>query len=454
MDRITRRRAMTALTIPICAPLLAGCSEILPSTPRAIEDIVQPTLKALVTLEVIVADYGRFHDGLQERRPAMLLRATNGSGFFMDRSGRILTNAHVIDRAITITAITVDGRRWSARVLGSDPMTDLAVLATDMEGDAALALRDGLPDIGEAVAAFGTPFGYAGSVSTGIVSGVNRSMRLASPAIMVQHTAMINPGSSGGPVVDRLGRVVGVNTAIPDGQFEFAGISLAVDAPTMKAVTEQIALGGNTRRPDLGITLRALDPLFARAISQDRVGAAIVQSVRPAGPCDRAGLQTGDRLVAVEGVETASLGEFLRVMAFRFDARPLPLRVMRGSQTHSMEILPDFVPHEERVPTASTRPIGLQLAESEGGTVVVADIAPGSIADVADLNPGDRVHAINLQTIGSVAEAETLLADAADIVALAVSRGREDTRWILLGAAQDTAGAVAGNNQGPHSVRL
>ena len=437
---------------------LAPAALIIGSEPssagQSLAESVASALPAVVTIEVLVPE-PHHPGGVRADAPQMALRWTNGSGFFLDPSGLVLTNAHVVIDAVEMTVVTHDNRRWPAALVDYDRLTDLAFLSIDGPIPAVLPVHPVLPEIGSPVMAIGAPSGFSGSVSTGIVAGRARSVRLAAPGILLQHTAAISAGSSGGPVLDPAGRVIGVNTAVPDGHYGFTGISLAVDGPTTIPVIDQLRRPGGLRRPDLGMTLRAADPLLARALGPLPVGAALVQDVTPDGAAARAGVLPGDHLVSIDGVQTPTVSVFLRWLALRFGAEPLTLGLLRQGQSIRVGVTPGLDRLGHSRPPAGTEPLqpGLTVTD-DGHAVIVSDVAPGAAAASIGIEPGDRIHWVNLRPVRDAAAARQAIAEGGDVVALGMSRAGGDVRWILLGAAQSASGTVVGNHQGPYSIRI
>lgn len=260
-----------------------------------------------------------------------------GSGFILTPDGYALTNSHVIRGREKLSARTEDGDGVDVQVIGDDPATDLALVQ--------LAARD-LPysqlgdsetlQVGQLVIAVGNPFGFQSTVSTGVVSALGRAMRSEEGRLIeniVQHTAPLNPGNSGGPLVDSRGRVVGVNTAI----IAFAqGLGFAVPSHTAKWVAGELITNGKVRRLALGVRatvtevprqqMRELDLLSERAVE--------VIEVDRGGVAGRAGIESGDLLVAVNGRLVSGTDDLHRLLATLPADRPFVLSVVRKGQLH------------------------------------------------------------------------------------------------------------------------
>jgi S1-C subfamily serine protease len=266
-------------------------------------------------------------------------REGSGSGFLVTPDGYGLTNSHVVARRARLMATTTDGDRLDAVVIGDDPPTDLAVIrlaARDLPF-AQLGDSDALR-VGQLLIAIGSPFGFQSTVSTGVVSALNRTMRGEEGRLIeniVQHSAPLNPGNSGGPLVDSRGRVIGINTAI----IAMAqGLGFAVPANTARWVINELLSHGRVRRVHLGITA-ALASLPRRLVVDldllnDR--AIEVVDVEPGGPAATAGIRPGDLIVGVAGRLLNSVDDLHRMLANKGGDRDLVLAVVRAG--HELEL--------------------------------------------------------------------------------------------------------------------
>ncbi len=268
-------------------------------------------------------------------------RGGSGSGFLVTPDGYGLTNSHVVGNRAGLTATTADGDRLDAQVVGDDPATDLALVrlaARDLPF-APLGNSDALR-VGQLLIAMGSPFGFQSTVSTGVVSALNRTMRGEEGRLIeniIQHSAPLNPGNSGGPLVDSRGRVVGINTAI----IAMAqGLGFAVPANTARWVIGELLSHGRVRRLHLGITA-ALVPLPRRLIVDldllnDR--AIEVVDVEPGGPAAEAGVRPGDLIVAVGGRLLNSIDDLHRLLSGSGADRRLALSVVRAGQELELHV--------------------------------------------------------------------------------------------------------------------
>jgi S1-C subfamily serine protease len=258
-----------------------------------------------------------------------------GSGFIIAPDGYILTNSHVVHGSSQVEVTLSDGRTAPARLVGDDPATDLAVIHIDLGGLTAAELGDSARlRVGQLVIAIGNPLGFQATVTAGVVSALGRSMRSQSGRLIeniVQTDAALNPGNSGGPLVDSRGRVVGVNTAIIQGA---QGICFAVPVNTARWVAGLLIKDGRVHRSYLGITGEAR-PLHARVVREHGLTAHAgigVAQVFAGSPADLAGVKPGDVLVTVDEVPSASIDEVHRFLARTPIGRTVRLGVLREGQ--------------------------------------------------------------------------------------------------------------------------
>jgi S1-C subfamily serine protease len=239
-----------------------------------------------------------------------------GSGFVIDKEGHVVTNYHVIQGASEIEVSFSNQETVSAKIVGSDPSTDLALLKVDVDAKAltplSLANSDAV-EVGDPVVAIGNPFGLERTVTAGIVSALQRELRAPNDYTIdhvIQTDAPINSGNSGGPLMDRQGQVIGVNSQIetaPNGGNGNVGIGFAVPANTVKNVVAQLLADGRVDRAFLGVTLQGIEPDVARVLRLPAQKGVLVGSVKPGSPADKAGLEGGDTQVVVAG-ESYDLG--------------------------------------------------------------------------------------------------------------------------------------------------
>ncbi|MGA0031845.1 MAG: Do family serine endopeptidase [Burkholderiales bacterium] len=280
----------------------------------------------------------RFFFGDQE---AQSQPSTNlGSGVIVSESGYILTNSHVVDAADGIEVALADTRRVPAKVVGTDPESDLAVLKIDLPKLPAITFA--APDsarVGDVVLAIGNPFGVGQTVTLGIVSALGRShLGINTFENFIQTDAAINPGNSGGALVDASGHLIGINTAIysktPGGAS--LGIGFAIPAGTAKSVMEQIIQTGSVQRGWIGVGVQDMTKEIADSFKMPGTRGALITEVFRGTPADRAGMKVGDILVAVDGKPVTDSATMLNLIAALVPGQPATLRVVR--ETRGMDL--------------------------------------------------------------------------------------------------------------------
>jgi S1-C subfamily serine protease len=329
-----------------------------------------------------------------------------GSGVIVSPDGWVLTNNHVVERGARFRVGLLDGRELLAKVVGTDPSSDLAVLKLETKEKLPYAVTgssDGLL-IGETVIAIGNPFGLSHTVTTGVVSAVHRNFKAGDRMLFdfVQTDASINPGNSGGALLDIEGRLVGVNTAILGDRN--AGIGFAIPIDRARRIAEDLIAHGAVREGYVGITVEDLPAKEGGAV--DASGGVVVTGVDRGSPAERAGVRKGDLVESVQGFSPRSAAEF------RFRVRDLPigatakLELARGAgrvavQVTAVELSP------EHVSDLVARRTGLVLGEqrAQGGTlVVVQTVGRGSPAAKVGVQPGDLVREVNSTEVSTLAQ--------------------------------------------------
>jgi serine protease Do len=345
-----------------------------------------------------------------------------GSGFFINESGTIVTNHHVIEGAEEITVRTGDGRELQADIVGSDEATDIAVLRVRGGGRFPYVTFDDASHVrvGDWVVAVGNPFGLDGTATAGIVSAMGRRDAGSSAYVdYMQIDAPINRGNSGGPTFDLNGNVIGVNSAIFSPTGGNVGIGFAIPANTANAIVQQLLQSGRVTRGWIGVSIQALDADIARSLGLDEPRGALVASVVPDGPAARAGIQQGDVILTFDGqrirdsrdltqrVGATAVGRSTRVEILRSGARrTLNLRL---AERPSEQVLASTTPTPQATPAPqdgggvaqsslglSVRPLGAEdraryeLRANETG-LVVTSVDPASDAAQKGVAAGDII---------------------------------------------------------------
>jgi S1-C subfamily serine protease len=286
----------------------------------------------------------RLSPSVANLRVARGRREGGGSGVVITPDGFVLTSAHVVEGAGRGVASFVDGRELAVEVVGTDPLSDLAVLRIDSNGLTAAELGDAESlQVGQLVVAIGNPNGFAGSVTAGVVSALGRSLPARSGSAtrivenVIQTDAALNPGNSGGALADGSGRVVGINTAV-------AGVGLGLAVPineTTRRIVGALMTEGRVRRAYIGIAggPRPLPPRLSAALGR-RTGIEVVEVVQ-GSPADRAGLRAEDLIVEVDGQAVAGVDDLQRLMAGELIGHDVTLRVLRRGGELDVDVVPD-----------------------------------------------------------------------------------------------------------------
>jgi S1-C subfamily serine protease len=309
--------------------------ELLDAYSRAVTGAAEKVGPAVISVEVS-------HRAERRGRPARQVPGT-GSGFVFTPDGFVLTNSHVVHAATRIEAAFPDGRRVPAELVGDDPGTDLAVIRVPAVALTVAELGDsGALRVGQLVVAIGNPLGFQSTVTAGVVSALGRSFRSVGGRLIddvIQTDAALNPGNSGGPLVDTRGRVVGVNTAVI---LPAQGICFAVGANTAKIVTGQLIRHGKIRRGYIGVAGQHV-PLLRLAQRAHGLGAksgVLVTEVAPAGPAAQAGLKPGDVIVAFDGAAVTGIDDLHRLLVTERIGADTTIAVLRGAEKLELPIVP------------------------------------------------------------------------------------------------------------------
>ena len=289
-----------------------------------------------------------FGDSFPQQSPTEQLRGL-GSGFILDKSGVILTNAHVVDKADKVTVRLKDGRTFEGKVKGIDEVTDLAVVKIDAGKDlpvAPLGSSDHV-EVGDWAIAVGNPLGFDNTVTLGIVSTLKRSstqVGISDKRLdFIQTDAAINPGNSGGPLLNGLGEVIGINTAI---RADAMGIGFAIPIDKAKTIASQLQLNGKVAHPYLGVQMVTLTPELAKQNNNDpnsmfaipEVKGVLVMRVVPNSPAATAGIRRGDVILQIENKAITSAEQLQGVVEESTLGQALQVKIQRGNQTQMLSI--------------------------------------------------------------------------------------------------------------------
>ncbi|HEB78032.1 MAG TPA: DegQ family serine endoprotease [Methylothermaceae bacterium] len=416
-----------AMEVPTLAPMLR---HVLPAVVN-----IAASGKVVIQDNPLLQDpfFRHFFRGLppipRERRTQSV-----GSGVIVDaRNGYIITNHHVIKNAETIYVILKDKRRLKAKLVGSDPETDIAVLKVKGDGldDLPMGDSDKL-QVGDFVVAIGNPFGLGQTVTSGIVSALGRTgLGIEGYENFIQTDASINPGNSGGALVDLRGRLVGINTAIVAPSGGNVGIGFAIPINMAREVMEQIVEYGGVKRGMLGVQVQDLTPELAKAMGLETHEGALVSGVTKGSAAEKAGIQPGDVIIRFDGKKVTSsaqlrnlvglkrVGEKAEIELIR-DGRRITVTAVIGKPSISGAISGE-IPLLEGAYFSDIPPDHPLYGEVQG--VLVAGVEMGSPAWYAGLRKGDIILSVNRKRVKSVDEFIRIASQSPNRLLLRIQRG-------------------------------
>ncbi|MEJ8826993.1 trypsin-like peptidase domain-containing protein [Variovorax humicola] len=346
-----------------------------------------------------------------------------GSGVIIAGDGYILTSAHVIADVDETQVRLADGRHFNARVVGCDKRTDVGLLKIEARGLRAAVTGDSSKLApGDWVAAIGTPFGFKGSVTTGVVSATNRYVAGSGEIPFIQTDVAINPGSSGSPLFNARGEVVAINSMIYSGSGGFMGLSFAVPINLALRISEELRAHGKVRRARLGAEMQEVSPALAQSFGLPDPAGALVVRIQRDGPADAAGLQRGDIVRAIDGKRISHFTEMVQDIAQRQPGSSVRLELWRHGRPAAaslvlQEDLASQPPVASRPPSAWNDGLGLRLGELSGAQKAQLGIEEGLLvresagaARTEGIRPGDIVMAINDRSVDRVADMGRILA--------------------------------------------
>ncbi|GAB7537845.1 DegQ family serine endoprotease [Burkholderia sp. 3C] len=356
-----------------------------------------------------------------------------GSGFIVDPDGIILTNRHVVGDAATVDVKLTDKRQFKGRVMGSDPLSDVAVIRIDAHGLPSVATGDpARTEVGDWVMAIGAPYGFSNTVTQGIVSAKSRSLPGERYIPFIQTDVPINPGNSGGPLFDLDGRVIAINSMIYSKTGGYQGLAFAIPIDIALDVKDQLLRTGKVTRGRLGVALQELDATLARSFGLPSADGAIVTMVAPDGPGARAGLMSGDVVLAVDGRPVVDSADLLTTVARVRPGRAAELKIWRGGAMRRIDVVIGAL-DSGNAPAADSptltrlglalRPVNdvekARLGVPQG--LVVESV--NGVAAQAGLKAGDVVLSINGAPVGSLNALVAGIGASHGAVALLVQRG-------------------------------
>jgi serine protease Do len=349
-----------------------------------------------------------------------------GSGFFISADGYAVTNNHVVQTAEKVQVTTDDGKSYSAKVIGTDPRTDLALIKVEGGNFPYVKLADHTPRVGDWVLAVGNPFGLGGTVTAGIVSARGRDIGAGPYDDFIQIDAPVNKGNSGGPTFDVDGNVIGVNTAIFSPSGGSVGIAFAIPADTVKNVIAQLREKGSVTRGWIGVQIQPVTPDIADSMGLKKAAGALVSEPQPNSPAAKAGIESGDVIVSVDGDAVHDARELARRIGTMAPGTTIKLGLIHQGQDKIVMLTLGTLPaerqasnheNEHQVPDSDVPKLGLTLApggkgSGEGNGVVVTAVDPNGIAAEHGFQVGDVILDVSGKSVSSPSDVRKQLADA------------------------------------------
>ncbi|MGC2083182.1 MAG: Do family serine endopeptidase [Bradyrhizobium sp.] len=354
-----------------------------------------------------------------------------GSGFFISADGYAVTNNHVVDHAKTVQVTTDDGKTYTAKVIGTDPKTDLALIKVEGGSDFTFVnLETQRPRIGDWVVAVGNPYGLGGTVTAGIISAEGRDIGSGPYDNYLQIDAPINKGNSGGPTFDTNGNVVGVNTAIYSPSGGSIGIGFDIPAATVKNVIAQLKDKGVVTRGWLGVQVQPVSAGIAESLGLKNASGALVDEAKPDTPAAKAGIQAGDVITAVNGNTIKDSRALAREISGMGPGSSAKLDILRKGEQKTITVTLATMPGEHQkqanadtgsedngsVPGVPHLGLSVAPASEVAGAgakgVVITGVDPEGPAAEHGLQSGDVILDVAGQSVGSVSELRSALSDA------------------------------------------
>ncbi len=361
------------------------------------------------------------------RGPGRNFSTGQGSGFFISADGYAVTNNHVVEKAESVQITTDDGKIHTAKVIGSDPKTDLALIKVDGGSFPFVKLGERAPRIGDWVIAVGNPFGLGGTVTAGIVSARGRDIGAGAYDDFIQIDAPVNKGNSGGPTFDTEGSVIGVNTAIFSPSGGSVGIAFAIPADTVRTVIAQLKDKGSVTRGWIGVQIQPVTPEIAEGLGLKKTDGALVAEPQPGSPAVKAGIQSGDVITSLDGKPVKDARDLAKRIGAMAPGSSVKLVVLHKGSEKNVTLTLGELPNtrearagagERDAPGSELGKLGLTLAPasrvsgsgSEG--VVVTEVDPSGAAAERGFKTGDVIMEVAGQAVSTPADVRKLLAGA------------------------------------------
>jgi len=382
-----------------------------------------------------------------------------GSAVIVSKDGYLLTNNHVVDNADEVKVTLNDGREFSAKVIGKDPKTDIAVVKIDAKDLPAIPIADSEQiEVGDLVLAVGNPFGVGQTVTMGMVSAVGRGNLGLDYEDFIQTDAAINPGNSGGALVDAEGRLIGINTAILSRSGGNQGIGFAVPANLARGVMDGLIKDGHVVRGFMGVNIQNLTPVLAKEFGlKDETSGVLVSDVSAKSPAEKAGIKTGDVILEFNGKHVRNSQHLKLQVAQTAPGESVPVKVLRDGKTRTLEVTVKELPGTEVASNAkrannedaSDALNGVAVDDLNGAAreqfkipstvkgVIVMGVEPDSAAYDAGLRQGDVIQEINRKPVTSADEAVRMTEKAGSKTTLLRVWSKGGSRYVVVDESKD-----------------
>jgi len=383
-------------------------------------------------------------DGGQFNMPRTSREQALGSGVIVSPEGYILTNNHVVDGATDVRVTLTDKREFKARIVGTDPKTDVALLKIDARNLDPITIGDSSKvEVGDVALAIGDPFGVGETVTSGIISATGRAnLGIEDYEDFIQTDAPINPGNSGGALINDRGELIGINTAIiSHGSGGSQGIGFAVPSDLARQVMDQIVKNGHVTRAYLGIYPQDVTPAMARAFGEKESQGIVIGDVSPDSPAKAAGLERGDIVLSVNGKPVADSNQLRMSISMMPPGTDVTIKYLRDGSEHTASVKLAEMPNESTSANSSgdnnagNKALqGVEVSNLTGSMarelgispstrgVVVTDIDPASPMADSGLQKGDVIQEVNHQPVANVSEFESAVRKAGSNPLLLVNR--------------------------------
>ena len=462
---------VTATTVQVM-PVQAEIQQQAIDPSRGFADLVDRVMPSVISVEVkfanVAGDFAQDGEGGPEMSPGIpenspfrdffdkfgknmpdqrqgMPRSGVGSGFIISADGYAVTNNHVVQGADEVTVKLRDGRELKAKVIGTDPKTDLALIKIDSNETFQFAsFSDKEPRVGDWVMAVGNPFGLSSTVTTGIISASGRDIGAGPYDDFLQIDASINKGNSGGPAFDLEGKVIGINTAIYSPSGGSVGIGFAIPASTAETVLQSLKENGAVTRGWLGVQIQPVTDDIAESLGVAAGEGAIISDVTEDSPALKAGFKTGDIILKLDGKDISDSRDLARKVAVVEPGTSVPVEIIRDGKAETVTVEIGKMPGSKEMAAAPRQSepatladLGLKVMPADDGAgVKVTDVDPNGIAAAQGLRPGDVIVEVGGKQVHGMNDVKDALKASGKKRVLLLVRSGDSQRFVALPVEQ------------------